>query len=125
MAEERRFTVADANALLAQLRPLCERARQMAERLHGREAARALSAMRGGNGGGEHITDVVDAAGELRRAVEGITALGVVFRDPRTGLLDFPSERGGEPIFLCWRLGEERVEWWHHRDAGLAGRRRL
>lgn len=120
-----RFSVDEANVLLARLRPLCERARDMAERLHGSEAARAISAMRGGNGGGAQVAGALDAADELRRAIGGIGALGVVFRDPLTGLLDFPSERGGEPVFLCWRLGEERVEWWHERDAGLAGRQRL
>lgn len=123
--EERLFTVAEADALLDRLRPLCERGRELAARLHGREAAQALAAIRGGNGGGRHATGVVDDAGELRRTAEAITALGVVFRDPATGLLDFPAERSGQPIFLCWRLGEARVAWWHDRETGLAGRRPL
>ena len=123
--EEHLFTAAEADALLDQLRPLCQRAQQLAEQLRGRDAAQALAAVRGGNGGGQHATAVVDAAGEFRRTAEQITELGVVFRDPTTGLLDFPAERAGRQIFLCWRLGEERVAWWHDRDAGFAGRQRL
>jgi hypothetical protein len=123
--DERRFTAAEANALLDQLRPLCQRARELAARLRGREAAQALAAIRGGNGGGQHATGVVDAAGELRRTAERITELGAVLRDPTTGLIDFPADRSGKPIFLCWRLGEEQVAWWHDRETGFAGRQPL
>lgn len=123
--DERLFTADEAEGLLDQLRPLCERAQQLAAQLRGRDAAQALAAVRGGNGGGQHATAVVDAAGALRSTIEEVTELGVVFRDPTTGLLDFPAEREGRPVFLCWRLGEERVAWWHDRDAGFAGRQPL
>jgi hypothetical protein len=122
---ERLFTIAEADALLDTVRPLCARARELAGRLRGREAAHALAAVRGENGGGEHATGIVDAAGELRRTIERITALGLVFRDPSSGLLDFPAERDGEPVYLCWRLGEDRVAWWHDRSSGFAGRKPL
>jgi hypothetical protein len=46
-------------------------------------------------------------------------------KDPETGLLDFPALRGGEEVLLCWRAGEDAVEWWHGRDEGFAGRRRI
>jgi hypothetical protein len=61
---------------------------------------------------------LVTAAAELE-------AVDVVLRDPRRGLIDFPSLRDGEEIYLCWMSGEETVAWWHLPDAGFAGRRPL
>jgi hypothetical protein len=52
-------------------------------------------------------------------------ALDVVLRDPRQGLVDFPSIRDGAEVYLCWKLDEDRVEWWHAPDAGFAGRQPL
>jgi hypothetical protein len=49
----------------------------------------------------------------------------VVVRDPSTGLVDFPAERDGEPVYLCWRLGEDEVAHWHDRDSGFSSRQPL
>ncbi len=49
----------------------------------------------------------------------------IVLRDIATGLLDFPGLAAGRPVWLCWRLGEERVEFWHAIDDGFAGRQPL
>jgi hypothetical protein len=49
----------------------------------------------------------------------------IVLRDIATGLLDFPALAAGHQVWLCWRLGEDRVEHWHTIDEGFAGRRPL
>jgi hypothetical protein len=49
----------------------------------------------------------------------------VVVKDLDAGLVDFPSEREGELVLLCWQLGEERVAWWHTLEGGFAGRQPL
>jgi hypothetical protein len=49
----------------------------------------------------------------------------IVLRDIATGLLDFPALAAGRPVWLCWRLGEERVEYWHGTDEGFDGRQPL
>jgi hypothetical protein len=46
-------------------------------------------------------------------------------KDPRIALLDFPALREGEPVLLCWRLGEDEIGWWHGLDEGYAGRKPL
>jgi len=51
--------------------------------------------------------------------------LGIHLRQIETGLVDFPALVSGRPIWLCWRLGEERVEWWHETTEGFDSRRRL
>ena len=46
-------------------------------------------------------------------------------RKVKSGLIDFPARREGQDVFLCWRIGEERVAHWHGMEAGFAGRRAL
>ena len=50
---------------------------------------------------------------------------GIQLREIATGLVDFPALVSGRPIWLCWRLGEERVEWWHETTEGFDSRRRI
>ena len=64
-------------------------------------------------------------AAEVDRFVRELTALGIELKDYETGLVDFPAERDGRPVYLCWRLGEEKVQFWHEIDAGFVGRRPL
>jgi hypothetical protein len=50
---------------------------------------------------------------------------GIVLRDISTGLLDFPALVAGRQVWLCWRLGEDRVRYWHALEEGFTGRRPL
>ncbi len=77
------------------------------------------------NGGGARASQALLAGEALRGHVAFLERHGILLRDPETGLIDFPGKLGGEPVYLCWRLGEARVEWWHGRDRGFADRRRL
>ena len=54
-----------------------------------------------------------------------LEALGIQLKDRRTGLIDFPSEMDGRRVLLCWRLGEESVQYWHDEQSGFAGRQPL
>jgi hypothetical protein len=51
--------------------------------------------------------------------------LGVELKSDETGLCDFRSIRDGREVYLCWRLGEPELMFWHELDAGFNGRRRL
>ena len=62
---------------------------------------------------------------ELLKAVASLNGIGIQLKGPLEGLIDFPSYRGGEAIELCWKLGEDRVEHWHHVGEGFAGRKKL
>jgi hypothetical protein len=64
-------------------------------------------------------------AAEIDRYVRELTALGIELKDYETGLVDFPAEWDGRPVYLCWRLGEPSVQFWHEIDAGFVGRRPL
>jgi len=62
---------------------------------------------------------------ELRATVEEIQQTGCVVKDLDEGLVDFPCLREGEAVYLCWKLGEQRIEYWHGIDEGFAGRKPL
>lgn len=66
---------------------------------------------------------IAGATGERDACIAELHDLGVQMKDAATGLLDFPGELDGEPVLWCWRLGEERVEYFHTAAEGFAGRR--
>jgi hypothetical protein len=59
----------------------------------------------------------------LRSTVERVEERGCLLKDLDLGLVDFPGRLNGEEIFWCWRLGEDRIRFWHRRDEGFAGRK--
>jgi hypothetical protein len=62
---------------------------------------------------------------ELDGIVREIEASGAHLKDVQLGLVDFPTERDGEIIYLCWQSGEPEVAFWHRTDEGFAGRQPL
>jgi hypothetical protein len=137
------YDIDGANEQLVGLRPILAALRdQRAELIRLRdevlERQQAVEATTEGSGGGAGHTDDEDAA-ELRRlrlrmqgvidqmqaGVARIDALGITLRDIETGLIDFPALVSGRQICLCWRLGEDAVEWWHELSAGFSGRQSL
>jgi hypothetical protein len=62
---------------------------------------------------------------QMQAAVLELDAWGIQLRDIQTGLVDFPALVAGRPVWLCWRLGEERVTWWHETSEGFESRRRI
>ncbi|HTU83618.1 MAG TPA: DUF2203 domain-containing protein [Candidatus Acidoferrales bacterium] len=60
---------------------------------------------------------------EIHRLIHRIESLGCVVKDIDLGLIDFPSVRDGEPVYLCWKVGEPSVSHWHGTAEGFAARR--
>ena len=66
-----------------------------------------------------------EATRQLQETVEKIQETGCVVKDLDVGLVDFPSLLEGKEIYLCWKLGEERIGFWHSLEEGFAGRKPL
>lgn len=62
---------------------------------------------------------------QMEAAVQQLIDWDITLRDIETGLIDFPALANGRQIWLCWRLGEDEIAWWHELEAGFAGRRPL
>lgn len=124
-AHARHFTVEQANASLATVKPLLQKLRDARDLLTDEEAHEVLSDAAPGNGGGEPGTQVGEAFLEVRRLLLALQEAGIVVRDIDRGLIDFPTIIDGREVYLCWELGEDEVAFWHELDAGYRGRRPL
>lgn len=120
---ERLFTADDADAELDELRARLPRLREARRQLI--ESSERITSAVEVDGGGVEGSDWFRAQEALRSELVWLADRGILLRDPDTGLVDFPSELDGRRIFLCWRLGEERVAWYHDEQAGFSGRRPL
>lgn len=62
---------------------------------------------------------------QVTQLVDEVTGSGILVRNLETGLIDFPSRRDGDDIFLCYQLGEDDIHYWHHINDGYPGRKSL
>ncbi|HVC42788.1 MAG TPA: DUF2203 domain-containing protein [Candidatus Saccharimonadales bacterium] len=118
---ERVFTHAEATALLPELTRLLTALRDV-HRASLEHAADLDAHPVTSNGSASAAMRASGPFHEAQRLTADIDGLGVILRDPETGLVDFASVREGAPVYLCWRLGEARIGYWHSRDTGFMGR---
>jgi hypothetical protein len=129
----REFTLEEANAAVAELRPIVERMVEHGHRLAAAQRLqRELVTRIAGNGGDMQPSDLSELAETIQReadaisaCAEEINAAGAQIKSLEEGLLDFPSRRDGELVLLCWKLGEDEIGYWHGVDEGYAGRQPL
>ena len=140
------YTLDRANERLREVRPILEDLQARRGELLGlRDRLHAVSLAVPNASSGSLVDDALtDAAGagepgsgrvlaariqavidQMQAAVERLDAWDVMLRDIETGLVDFPALVAGRQIWLCWRLGEGDVAWWHELSSGVAGRRPL
>ena len=129
MDDDPTYTVDEARALLPQVRAtLLQLAveRRRADASHG-ELHRRLR--HDGDGPSEDLARLETTTEELRTRVrdllDHLESLGVVIRDLDAGLVDIPTLRDGEPAWLCWRLADPELGFWHTTREGFSTRRPL
>jgi len=133
--EYRLFTLDEASSVLPRVRSLAADLRDKAQELVTLRAN--LDAFRQSKQTGDHAVDgeaqlVVRTLGNANRVAEEMRSLateleeiGCELKDVHTGLLDFRSLREDRVVYLCWRLGEDEIRFWHELDTGFAGRQPL
>jgi hypothetical protein len=127
MRHERHYTIEQANAVRGWVAERVDWVRTAQVELEGLGASallvlRSLDEQVGGSYPGR---DVARPLVELSRAVGELEAVDIVLRDVEKGLIDFPSIRDGEEVYLCWLVDEDEIGYWHRPDAGFAGRQPL
>jgi hypothetical protein len=122
---ERHYTRDEANAMLGWVAERIERLRSARERLNDEAVREALAEAGPLNGGGEPGRHVSEAFLDLRSALAELQEGEVVLRDLDRGLVDFPSLRDEDEVYLCWEEGEDEIEYWHDVEGGYAGRQPL
>lgn len=122
---ERHYTLEQAEAARPWVAERVERIQDALAELRSPAARAALEELDSTTGGAWPGHKVAYAVLEMLTAAEQLEAMDIVLRDADRGLVDFPSIRDGEEVYLCWQAGEPRVAWWHDPDAGFPGRRPL
>lgn len=126
----RYFTREDAEALLPRIEPLLRQIQELRQELATREQRAAESRAKVMGNGHAHGSEMAELRRDMAALTQAITdriadinAMGVLVKDLDTGLIDFPALRNGDEVYLCWRLDEDGIGWWHEIEAGFAGRR--
>jgi hypothetical protein len=117
------YTRETANLLLDEVRERLVRLQRAYGDVAGHRSSMASSA--GGNGGDAGASRWLASSRTAADELSWFRDRGIVVRDIEQGLIDFPGLRGGRQIYLCWRLGEDAVNFWHDRETGFAGRQPL
>ncbi len=152
MSETATFSLDQAQALLPQLRKQLSQANDELDSISIRIAAaseeceaaeEALVAVKTTSGDVADLAPLREARARYESSIDQLTSAkreylecferwmieitdcGVILRDIRSGLLDFPARKGKVDYFLCWRLGEKGIDFWHLENDGFQGRRPL
>jgi len=127
----RRYTLAEATALLPEVIPVLEGLRDAYLEVRAVQAAVSAQA-RGASGDGHLLADPCDEGGgenhierlnqRIRQSAAQLDRWGIELKDPEKGLIDFFHERDGRMVYLCFQLGETAIAHWHDLHTGFAGR---
>jgi hypothetical protein len=121
--DERLFTVEEANSELADLQERLPRLRNARRALI--RASRRITDAVAADGGGVAGTEWFEAQGVLKDDLTNLAERGILLRDPESGLVDFPAAIDGRRVYLCWRMDEELVGFYHEENTGFASRKPL
>jgi len=130
----RRFTLAEAQSLIPEVSRLLRDAVSLKGAYQEAEQAIQTWTQRITMMGGVMVdrNQTIDArkrrdtsAASLRSAIEQVQALGCVVKDLDIGLIDFPTLYRGEEVYLCWKLGESGIQFWHGVHEGFRGRKAI
>lgn len=134
-AVRRLFTVEEANQRLPLVRAIVQDIVDLFQDLQQRrERIASVKQLRGqGTSSSRFHSEETDQVEEeiqkdeekLAEFVRELHELGVEFKDPILGLVDFPAQMDDRVVHLCWKLGEPEVQFWHELDAGFSGRQLL
>jgi len=130
--ESKLFSLSEAELLRVQIEPLLIEAMELRSKLAEVEEHLVLLADRIQRSGGMLVpiekaaqwrTERNRLVSAIHEALEHIHSTGCVVKDLETGLLDFPARLNGESVYYCWKLGEDRIRFYHRQDEGFAGRK--
>jgi hypothetical protein len=117
------FTIEEANDLLPTLEPLVgELLERRARVVRLSETQQSLLSDRFSDVGGPVLADMTQEFMRIETLVQEIVSYGCVLKDINVGLIDFLAEKDGREVFLCWRYGEPRIEYYHELHNGFQGR---
>ena len=123
MPAKKYFTLEEANSHVPQLLrdvPLIQELSQGLNKFPDVKKAWEKAKFNGGsNQGGAYLSIAL----KINDLVEEIESKGIILKGMNEGLVDFPTIRDGKEVYLCWKMPEEKIEYWHDINAGFTGRK--
>jgi len=127
------FTLEEANQLIPELRVILTRIMEKRDKVASlQKEVHDIRKIVDNNGHNPAALGLVEKERELKELmnalneeVQKIHDLGCELKDINMGLVDFPSLREGRRIYLCWKLDEDEISYWHELNTGFAGRQPL
>jgi hypothetical protein len=120
------FTLEEANAILPEIKPLMDSL--LMRRAKAAKMSRLIEELFEDfrvDRGGPFFSDLTQDFAALQRLINEVQGHGCVIKDLNVGLLDFLAERNGREVYLCWRFGEDKIEYFHELHTGFQGRKRF
>jgi hypothetical protein len=130
--ESKYFSLTEAERLRVQLEPILIEAMESRRKMSDVDDKINALAQKISRSGGLAVSYEKAARQRLERnqleqgiqsALERIIETGCVVKDLDVGLLDFPARIDDEDVYLCWKLGEDRIRFYHRQDEGFSGRK--
>ena len=130
--ESKYFSLTEAERLRVQLEPILIEAMESRRKMSEVDDKINALAQKISRSGGLSVSYEKAARQRLERnqleqgiqsALERIIETGCVVKDLDVGLLDFPARIDDEDVYLCWKLGEDRIRFYHRQDEGFSGRK--
>ena len=126
MQEKRYFTLEEANACIPDLVDDISLLRAIRNLLAGLHAEiTPLLEVVSSNGGSKHTAALLKATTRFQEVLDRIADRGCHLKGLDPGLVDFPHLRDGREVYLCWRMGEKKIRYWHEIEDGFDGRQAL
>jgi hypothetical protein len=122
---KKHFTREEARALLPQIRAWLDQVESFQVKLDVIQEGLDQPMATGQDLGGDLVNRSFKTSVALNEILRKFQDRGIIVKDLRRGLVDFPAIIGGREVFLCWEKGEDDVEFWHDMDSGYAGREPL
>jgi hypothetical protein len=122
----RYFLPKEANETLTILRPTIREMMEISEQIRGHQPEIwSVVEKSAGNGGNPALSKILPDFDRLDFLLHQVQDMGIEVKDLTIGLVDFPCLHEDRVIYLCWKYGEARVEFWHELETGFAGRKSI
>ncbi len=122
----RLWTLAEANAVLPEVRQLVARMLQARQKVLSLQPQLWPAIEKTvTNGGSKSLSAATCQIMTIQDVLQTLDNLGIQVKDINTGLIDFPARYQGRTVLLCWQYDEPSVQFWHDVDTGFAGRQRI
>ena len=117
------YTPREANETLSIVHPILKELMEIGERIRTHQPEYwSVVQKSAGNGGNPALSKLLPDFDRLDVLLHGIQDMGIEVKDLSIGLIDFVAFHDGREVYLCWKYGEESVQFWHEIEAGFSGR---